>query len=192
MRYAAGRKEETRARILKAAGKVFRRHGYHASGVDKVMEEAGLTAGGFYAHFASKEALFAAMFAPTAAEAAARQGDRPDRPDRAWVEGFLDFYLSAAHRDRPEQGCPLSALISEVARAGEPVKASFEAVVRAVASRIESGAGGSEERALALVSLCVGGLGLARSVVDETLSDRILSSCRDQAALLLDDADDRA
>lgn len=190
MRYAAGRKEQTRARILKAAGKVFRRHGYHASGVDKVMEEAGLTAGGFYAHFSSKEALFAAMFAPTAAEAAARQAERPETPDRAWVDGFLDFYLSAAHRDSPDQGCPLTALMSEVARAGEPVKASFESVVRALASRIEAAAGGSEERALAVVALCVGGLGLARSVADETLSGRILSNCRDQAARLLAVGDD--
>ena len=54
MRYASGHKEQTRAKIVKAAGKVFRRDGFHAAGVDKVMEEAGLTAGGFYAHFASK------------------------------------------------------------------------------------------------------------------------------------------
>ncbi|MGD0042295.1 MAG: helix-turn-helix domain-containing protein, partial [Isosphaeraceae bacterium] len=57
MRYAAGHREQTRAKILRAACRVFRRQGYHAAGVDKVMEEAGLTAGGFYAHFASKEAL---------------------------------------------------------------------------------------------------------------------------------------
>ena len=57
MRYAADRKEKTRAKILRAAGRVFRRQGYHAAGVDKVMAEAGLTAGGFYAHFDSKQAL---------------------------------------------------------------------------------------------------------------------------------------
>ena len=59
VRYAADRKEKTRDRILGAAGRVFRRQGYHASGVDTVMAEAGLTAGGFYAHFDSKQALLA-------------------------------------------------------------------------------------------------------------------------------------
>ncbi|APW60668.1 TetR/AcrR family transcriptional regulator [Paludisphaera borealis] len=191
MRYGAGRKEETRARILKAAGRVFRRHGYHASGVDKVMEEAGLTAGGFYAHFASKEALFAAMLAPTAADPpAARQPDRSDATDREWVEAFLESYLSASHRDKPEDGCPLPALVSEIARAGGPVKASFQEIVRGLAARIERSAGGSEDRALAIVALCVGGLGVARSVQDEALGERILSACRDLAERSLADTDD--
>ena len=64
MRYAAGHREQTRAKILRAAGKVFRRQGYHAAGVDKVMEEAGLTAGGFYAHFGSKECFWPRRWRP--------------------------------------------------------------------------------------------------------------------------------
>ena len=68
MRYSPGHKEQTRAKIVEAAGKVFRRLGYHAAGVDKVMEEAGLTAGGFYSHFASKDALLADVFARAAVE----------------------------------------------------------------------------------------------------------------------------
>jgi TetR/AcrR family transcriptional regulator, transcriptional repressor for nem operon len=181
MRYAAGRKEETRAKIVEAAGRVFRRHGYHASGVDKVMEAAGLTAGGFYAHFASKEALFAATLEPTAVETAARKPDGSAAPDRAWVVAFLERYLSVAHRDRPEDGCPLPALASEVARASGPVKENFETIVRSLAARIAEGAGGSEDRALAIVALCVGGLGMARSVDDDALGRRILSACRDLA-----------
>lgn len=69
MRYPAGHKERTRARIVRAAARVFRREGYHAAGLDKVMEEAGLTAGGFYAHFGSKEALLAEVLRPAAAGA---------------------------------------------------------------------------------------------------------------------------
>ena len=76
VRYAPDRKEKTRAKILRAAGRVFRREGYHAAGVDKVMAEAGLTAGAFYAHFESKQALLA--------EAACTrgQGGRRARPER--------------------------------------------------------------------------------------------------------------
>src|SRR4051812_13299130 len=99
MRYAAGHKELTRAKILRAAGKVFRRLGYHASGVDKVMEEAGLTAGAFYAHFGSKEALLAEVLAPTAADVGAlRDRGLQAESGRAWVEGFIDRYLSPEHR----------------------------------------------------------------------------------------------
>src|SRR3954471_13811514 len=125
MRYPAGHKEQTRAKILRAAGKVFRRLGYHAAGVDKVMEEAGLTAGGFYAHFGSKEALLAEVLTPAAAEARV-----PLDPDldgvagRARLEAFVESYLSRSHLQRTDNGCPLPALVSEVARTSGPVKAS--------------------------------------------------------------------
>ena len=184
MRYAAGHKEQTRAKILQAAGKVFRREGYHAAGVDKVMEEAGLTAGGFYAHFGSKEALLAATLAPAAAEAGApRDKDLEGITGRAWVEAFVERYLSPSHLLRAEDGCPLPALVSEVARSGAPVKASFEAIVRGLAARLlgQASEGLTEDRALAIIALCVGGLGVARSVQDEALAARILAACRDLA-----------
>jgi TetR/AcrR family transcriptional repressor of nem operon len=196
MRYAAGHKQQTREKILRAAGKVFRREGYHAAGVDKVMEEAGLTAGGFYAHFGSKEALLAEMLAPVAAEAGARRDKGLEEvAGRARVEAFLERYLGQAHRGSAEDGCPLPALMSEVARAGGPVKASFEAIVRDLATRLKGHAGGglSEDRALAIIALCVGGLGVARTVQDEALGERILAACRDLArAGLAADADAQA
>ena len=184
MRYAAGRREQTRAKILRAAGKVFRRQGYHAAGVDKVMEEAGLTAGGFYAHFASKEALLAETLAPTAA------GDPRGEPiehltGRAWAEAFVEHYLSPAHLVNAEDGCPLPPLVSEVARADGSVKAGFEAIVGSLATRLHDQAGGnvSEDRALAVLSLCIGGIGVARAVQDRALAEQILAACRDLAWL---------
>jgi TetR/AcrR family transcriptional regulator, transcriptional repressor for nem operon len=184
MRYPAGHKEQTRAKILRAAGKVFRREGYHAAGVDKVMEEAGLTAGGFYAHFGSKEALLAETLAPTAAEAGAlRDQDLKGVAGRAWVEAFVERYLRPSHLIKTEDGCPLPALVSEVARTSGPVKASFEAIIRNLATRLRSqaGEGLTEDRALAVLALCIGGLGVARSVQDQALADRILAACRDLA-----------
>ncbi len=190
MRYAAGHKEQTREKILKAAGKVFRRQGYHASGVDSVMEEAGLTAGGFYAHFGSKEALLAEVLAPAAAEASALRDEGLSVTEGLpWVEAFLDRYLSHSHFRRTENGCPLPTLVSEIARAGAPVKTSFETLIRKLASRLKDQAGNrlSEDRALAIVALCVGALGVARSVQDETLGERIITACREMAkAELLD------
>jgi TetR/AcrR family transcriptional regulator, transcriptional repressor for nem operon len=184
MRYAPGHKEQTRAKILQAAGKVFRREGYHAAGVDKVMEEAGLTAGGFYAHFKSKEALLAEILAPAVSEAGAQRfRDLDGITGRAWVEAFIERYLSPSHIHRIEDGCPLPALVSEVARTGPQVKASFEEIVRSLAVRLGGQAceGLTEDRALAIIALCVGGLGVARSVQDEDLAARILAACRDLA-----------
>jgi TetR/AcrR family transcriptional repressor of nem operon len=184
MRYPAGHKEQTRAKILRAAGKVFRRVGYHAAGVDKVMEEAGLTAGGFYAHFGSKEALLAEVLEPAAAEAdAPLDKDLDGAAGRARLEAFIESYLSRSHLHRTDNGCPLPALVSEVARTSGPVKASFEAIVRDLVARLRgpAGEGLSEDRALAIVALCVGGLGVARSVQDDAFGDRILAACRDFA-----------
>jgi len=184
LRYAPGHKERTRAKILRAAGRVFRREGYHAAGVDKLMEEAGLTAGGSYAHFESKEALLAEALGPAAAEAGAcRDKDLEAVAGRAWVEAFVERYLSPGHLDKPEDGCPLPALVSEIARSGGLAKASFEAIVRDLSDRLQSHAGEdlAEDRALALIALCVGGLGVARSVRDKDLGERILAACRDLA-----------
>jgi TetR/AcrR family transcriptional regulator, transcriptional repressor for nem operon len=184
MRYPAGHKEQTRAKILGAAAKVFRRDGYHAAGVDKIMEEAGLTAGGFYAHFESKEALLAEALAPAAAEAGVPLDEDIDgSAGDARLEAFVDSYLSRAHLHRNETGCPLPALVSEVARTGGSAKASFEAIVRDLSARLQghAGPGLSEDRALAVVALCVGALGVARAVQDEALGDRILAASRDLA-----------
>jgi TetR/AcrR family transcriptional regulator, transcriptional repressor for nem operon len=194
MRYAPDHKEKTRARILGAAGRVFRRHGYHAAGVDKVMEEAGLTAGGFYAHFESKQALLAEAVTCAAAEAIGRSEEGLEGLSGGeWIDAFLGRYLSMEHRRVIEDGCPVVALISEVSRADETVKQSFEAIVRALESKLASHASGgdtahAEERALAALSLCVGGLGLARAVCDEGLAERILDSCRKQAKEMLSTA----
>lgn len=110
MRYAAGHKARTRAKIVKAAGKVFRREGYHRAGVDKVMEEAGLTAGGFYAHFESKEALLAATLEPAAAEVGGRRDQEADgaanRTGRSLHQALSD---AAAHEER-RRGLPPAGL----------------------------------------------------------------------------------
>ena len=192
MRYRAGHKEQTRAKILEAAAKVFRREGYHAAGVDEVMQEAGLTAGGFYTHFGSKEVLLAESLAPASAEAGiSLNQDLKGVVGPARLQAFVDCYLSQSHLHRTEDGCPMPALVSEVARMGASVKASFEAIVRDLATQLQGHAAGAftEDRALALLALCVGALGLARSVQDQSLADRILMACRNLATASLN-ADD--
>jgi TetR/AcrR family transcriptional repressor of nem operon len=184
MRYRPGHKERTRATILEAAGRVFRRRGYQGAGVDEVMREAGLTPGGFYAHFGSKEALLGEAITHAAAELDAQKRKRLEGlTGREWLTSFVDYYLSPAHRDNLERGCPLAALISEVSRSGEPVKQSFEVILRDLADSLTNrgGDGLGESRSLAMIALCVGGLGLARSVRDDAFADQILAACRELA-----------
>jgi TetR/AcrR family transcriptional repressor of nem operon len=212
MRYAPDHKQKTRAKILDAAGKVFRRQGYHASGVDQVMDEAGLTAGGFYTHFDSKHALLAEAITHAGVEIRSRrQSGLENLSGRAWLTAFLTRYLKMSHCREIQDGCPLAALVSEVARADEPVKQSFESLVRQLESQLachtrecdadavseradaarqrvlaaKAGAGAARERALAALALCVGGLSLARAVHDESLAKRILASCRRQAEIMV-------
>jgi TetR/AcrR family transcriptional regulator, transcriptional repressor for nem operon len=187
LRYAPEHKEKTRARILAAAGRLFRRLGYHAAGVDKVMEEAGLTAGGFYAHFDSKQALLAEAIEHIGAESDERRAVwTGELSGREWAHAFLGGYFSKDHRCQIEAGCPLAALLSDISRADDAVKAHFEAIVRELESKLASHVGGcgpadAKERALAAVALCVGGLGLARSVQDEAFAERIIRSCQKHA-----------
>src|SRR6516164_8486864 len=127
MRYPAGYKQKTGERIVDAAGRLFRKHGYSATGVDAVMAAAHLTAGGFYSHFRSKEDLLAATLDAVFKHSAE---DRPQRLNelsgRAWLQAFVKFYLSKEHRDANDRGCPMPALAAEVARIGGKPRAVFE------------------------------------------------------------------
>jgi TetR/AcrR family transcriptional repressor of nem operon len=155
------------------------------------MQEAGLTSGGFYAHFDSKQALLAEALARAGVEIGQRrEAGLQGLPGREWLAAFLKRYLHSNHLRQIENGCPLAALASEVSRADEPVKRSFEAIVRELSSQLASRArsGGSaraHDRGLAALALCFGGLGLARSVADRRLANRILRSCRSMAMEIL-------
>jgi TetR/AcrR family transcriptional repressor of nem operon len=151
------------------------------------MEEAGLTAGGFYAHFDSKQSLLAEAIEHVNEESSERRGAwTGERSGREWIEAFLGGYLSQSHRRRLEDGCVLAALVSEVGRADGAAKGSFEAVVREIERDLavhvaECGVDNAKERAIAALALCVGGLSLARAVEDEAFAERIIRSCRKQA-----------
>ena len=190
MRYAQEHKAKTRQKILQAAARLFREFGYDGVGVDAIMAKAGLTAGGFYAHFPSKRALFdealltALETGKTAQAAAASKGAAADEAERLRL--MIKNYLSRQHRDQVADGCPLPALTPDAARGGEASRENYERQLLQYVNRLEAllpaGAAARRDTALALMAQCVGGLMLARAVKDERLSDRILKACR-QAAL---------
>jgi TetR/AcrR family transcriptional repressor of nem operon len=190
VRYPANQKQASRARILGAAAELFKRRGLAATGVDAVMAAAGLTPGGFYSHFRSKEALITEAVA-AAGQKAHERWIRPLEPLRgaAWSRAFLASYLSEEHRDDIATGCSIPSLAADVARTSTPARRRFEARLRGLFELVSERANDERklerDEALAAVALCVGGLLLSRVVVDRRLSAELLGACRRSAERLL-------
>jgi TetR/AcrR family transcriptional regulator, transcriptional repressor for nem operon len=181
MRTTDERKAETRERILAAAGELFRSHGIDAIGVDAIMHKAGLTHGGFYAHFASKEALVAAASAAALARSAARweRIARDELPAGALAR-IVGNYLDAAHVAEPERGCVLATLGPEVARR-HGARAAITDSLRRMLGALEQCLPGRRQRAMramAMLSTMVGAVVLARLCNDQDLASDFLAAAR--------------
>jgi len=192
MRYRKDHKQQTNQRILRAAGRLFRRQGYAATGVDAVMSSAQLTAGGFYSHFRSKEDLLAETLDAVFRDV---NTDRPPELSRlqghAWLSAFTGFYLSAAHRDAAERGCPMPALAAEVARVGGRSREVFEQHLRRVFDFIAQQFDqphADRTQAISTTAMFAGAVLLARAVSDETFSQEILNACREAAMAAIDES----
>lgn len=176
---------------MNAAADLFRRRGIAATGVDTVMGAAGLTAGAFYLHFRSKDALIAAAVAKAGERGHERWlGPLAGLTGPAWARAFLARYLSEEHRDDLETGCSVPSLAVDVARAGAPARRHFEARLRGffelLTEHTAAGDAAGRERALAAIALSVGGVLLSRVVLDRKLSREILTACRTSAERLLE------
>ncbi len=184
MRYAKEHKQETHARIVKKASVKLREHGAHGIGVADLMKEAGLTHGGFYAHFASREALVveAFVYAMDRSIAAWRKKTETMPPAERFA-AVVEGYLSAAHRDDPGRGCALPALAAEIGRESLKTRrafaAKFEEMVEMLAEQIsDASAEAAREQATAALATMVGTLILARVGGSGKLSDDILAAGR--------------
>jgi len=181
MRYPKDHKQRTRARLIEAGGRVFRRRGVDGAGVDALAAEAGLTSGAFYGHFAGKEELLTEVIRRAVADNEdARERGLESLEGNAWVGAMLRRYLSREHWEAVEQGCPIPALVSELPRAGEAPREAFAKGVEELLTRIEAHLGDAprpREQALAGLALAVGGMALARAVGEGRLSREVLEAC---------------
>jgi TetR/AcrR family transcriptional regulator, transcriptional repressor for nem operon len=182
MRVSRERAAENRDRIIDVAGRLFRERGFDGIGVADLMKAAGLTHGGFYGHFESKEDLEVQACERVLARSAWPAMAAKDQ--KAPLKGLLDWYLTARHRDRPGEGCLYAALAADVARRDSPaLRRSFTAGLRPLIDtlvRIVPGRSSAARRqkALACLSAMVGAVILARAVDDAELSDEILAAAR--------------
>lgn len=174
----SGRKSETRKRILAAAGRVLAERGPGDPAVAEVMAEAGLTVGGFYAHFASKDALMLEAF---------RQLLRVRRDRLAQVDQSLTgrerrvllaaFCLSRRHRDDADERCPLPSSLAEIARLPDGFRQTLAEHIELITAQM-SGTPEEGDVALADLALMIGGLALARALGPGELSDRVLRAAK--------------
>ncbi|MBA4138881.1 MAG: TetR family transcriptional regulator [Opitutus sp.] len=185
MRYPSDHKTVTRRRILQAASEAFREKGVAATGVDEVMRRAGLTHGGFYAHFRDKSELIAEACATgfeMGQENLGRIAALPTR--RARVRALVASYLSAHHRDNRAGGCLVAALGFEASRPGGRARRGYAAALQlhrgrlAAALRLHDDAVENDRLATSLLSLLVGALILARSLPDDEASRQVLAHAR--------------
>lgn len=181
MRYANDHKAETRRRVLKEAAREIRAKGPDGVAVAGVMARAGLTHGGFYAHFASKDELVAEAIGTMFDDARARSSAiEQEANPRIALRSYIDFYLSAAHRDTRDRGCPLPALSGDFARSDATARDRFGVGIAGLSQRLAQGLRGigcatPEADASAMLAQMVGAVVLSRAVADPRHSDAILA-----------------
>ncbi|MYN41656.1 TetR family transcriptional regulator [Duganella sp. FT109W] len=172
-----------RERIVETAARLFREKGYDGIGVADLMKGAGLTHGGFYGHFDSKEDLLAEAAAHALKKSVERwEGYLSAGPDAA-LEKIYDGYLNEQHRDHPELGCAVTALGPDVARLGSKARHAMTEGARsqmAILEQLMPGADAAERRkqALANYAAMVGAIVLSRAVDDEALSLEVLEAVK--------------
>jgi TetR/AcrR family transcriptional regulator, transcriptional repressor for nem operon len=179
-------KARTHGEILRSAADLIRTRGIAAASVANVMGRLGLTVGGFYAHFASKDALVAQALEGAMSESWQALIERhAKKPREQRIAAIVDGYLSTAHRDAEVSGCPMPAIVSELPGQDATVRKAFrQSFLRNVRS-LRDAAPLDEDDALAAMSLLVGAMVLARATRGSELSDRILSAARRAARGLL-------
>jgi TetR/AcrR family transcriptional repressor of nem operon len=176
MRRSREDKAKSRDRIVEVAAARIREAGTDAPGVAEIMREAGMTHGGFYKHFASREELVGA-----ALEQAMLEGDERATEVTTGaadpLAAFVDWYVSAEHVADPGTGCAVAALGVDVGRGGEALRASYRAQVERYLGRLEQLLGSRERATVALATL-VGAITVARALGEPVLAEEILGDVR--------------
>lgn len=177
-------KMESRQKIIEAAATRIRTEGVEGASVAKVMSDAGLTHGGFYAHFKNKSDLLKAALESSLVET--RKLWISNNNKMPWIRRVAKLarrYLTIPHRDTLEKSCSLAALVTDAARGGQELKESYQHELHKSLSAIcgenfNNAASNQQEEALAFMALMIGGLNLSRAVADEELSKQILKACK--------------
>jgi TetR/AcrR family transcriptional repressor of nem operon len=185
MRYSKEHKLETHARIVRKASVRLREKGAHGIGVADLMKDAGLTHGGFYAHYDSREALVIEAFADAMDRSTERWRKLAEQtPPERRLSTIVDSYLTALHRDDPGHGCAIPTLGAEIARESPRTRKAFaaklEQMIDLLAGQIpEVPKKAARNRAIAVIATMIGTLVMARVAGNGDFSDDILEAGRE-------------
>jgi len=168
-------REQVRQKIIQSALQLFNRHGFTAASIDDIMAGAGMTRGGFYSYFQSKSELYAEAISCFVTEKQEIIANADKASDRAMT--LLRDYLSRQHFEDLATSCPMIGLPNDVSRSDQSVREAQEAALRMMVETFQQGmtpdAQASRQVALALASLCLGGMVLARAIEDRALADEL-------------------
>jgi len=184
MPYPAGHRANTKKKIIGSARKLFNRHGFEAVSVHQIMAGAGLTHGGFYSYFKSKSDLYAEVlgcFFTDPEWKSCWEGVHVDLSSTDVGPQVVRAYLSRQHFEDVENSCPMVALPTDVARSGKPARLAFETVFKAMVSVLERSLSRKDGRrrmtAESIAALSIGGMIVARTMVDRAHADRLREAC---------------
>jgi len=184
MSYPAGHREEVKKSVIESARKLFNRHGFENVSLKQIMAGAGLTHGGFYSYFKSKSDLYAAVlgcFFTDPEWKSCWEGVHVDLSSTDVGPQVVRAYLSRQHFEDVENSCPMVALPTDVARSGVSAKRAFETVFKAMVSVLERSLAhnGCRRRTTAqsIAALSIGGMVVARTMVDRKLADELREAC---------------
>jgi TetR/AcrR family transcriptional repressor of nem operon len=184
-------KQASLDKILDAAARRIREEGLDGAAIVPVMRDAGLTHGAFYSHFSNKEELANAAFTRAITTGRAHW-IKPSRGESwgARLTGLAKRYLTTAHRDDLSTSCGFAALSSDAAHSSDDFRSCYERELRGSLTAVCEDDDDRLDDAIALMTVCVGGMALARAVADRKFSDRILRVAREAAAKLADNQPD--
>ncbi|HEY6129721.1 MAG TPA: TetR/AcrR family transcriptional regulator [Candidatus Acidoferrum sp.] len=184
MPYPAGRRVEVKKRIVDSARRLFNRHGFESVSIAQVMANAGLTHGGFYAYFKSKSELYAEVLGCFFTDPEWKncwEGVHVDLSSTDVGPQVVKAYLSRQHFEDVENSCPMVALPTDVARSGIEARRAFETVFRAMVSMLERSLVDKKRprrnRAQMIAALSIGGMIVARTLVDRAHADELRRAC---------------
>jgi TetR/AcrR family transcriptional regulator, transcriptional repressor for nem operon len=191
MPYATGHRTEVKGKIVQSARRLFNRHGFDNVSINQIMAGAGLTHGGFYGYFRGKSDLYAEVLGCFFTDPHWKNRWKGVEVDLASADvgpQVIRAYLSRQHFEDVENSCPMAALPSYVARSGKSPRRAFETVFKAMVSvlersSIENGAS-RHATAQATAALCVGGMVVARAMVDRALAAELRDACMEVALRL--------
>ena len=189
MPYTAAHKQQSRERILQSAVRLFTRQGFESTSIDDVMADAGLTRGAFYAHFKSKQDLYAQAidFTPVFSVFGKTRPEGVD--EKTWLAQLVSAYLSQAHVHKADMPCPLAFLVTDVAvnepatrQAYTDVYLKMNQLIRAYTKNFSRC---DKETVMAVTAMMIGGVAVARTLSDRKAQGELLKSCRQGALGLL-------